>query len=113
MKYKSFVLCISWNCILFFCINSLLNNLDNLLNYASLTKDLDPSLVIKPEIDITAYLKIKHDNEKLEKLFKLLVFIEKYAEKRNINHGLAGNMHCAVEEHRNLYDKIKNEYKED
>jgi len=31
--------------------NTLLNNLDNLLNYASLTKDLDPSLVIKPEIE--------------------------------------------------------------
>jgi len=31
---------------------TLLNNLDNLLNYASLTKDLDPSLVIKPEIDV-------------------------------------------------------------
>ena len=30
---------------------TLLNNLDNLLNYASLTKDLDPSLVIKPEIE--------------------------------------------------------------
>ena len=68
---------------------------------------------IKPEIDITSYLKIKQDKEKLEELFKLLVFMEKYAEKRNINHGLAGNMHCAVEEHRNLYDKIKNEYKED
>ncbi|MBQ7136381.1 MAG: DNA polymerase III subunit alpha [Bacilli bacterium] len=32
---------------------TLLNNLDNLLNYASLTKDLDPSLVIKPEIEQT------------------------------------------------------------
>ena len=32
---------------------TLLNNLDNLLNYASLTKDLDPSLVIKPEIEVT------------------------------------------------------------
>lgn len=32
---------------------TLLNNLDNLLNYASLTKDLDPSLVIKPEIEET------------------------------------------------------------
>ena len=31
---------------------TLLSNLDNLLNYASLTKDLDPSLVIKPEIEI-------------------------------------------------------------
>ncbi len=30
--------------------NTLLKNLDHLLNYASLTKDLDPSLVIKPEI---------------------------------------------------------------
>ena len=68
---------------------------------------------IKPEIDITSYLKIKQDKEKLEELFKLLVFMEKYAEKHNINHGVAGNMHCAVEEHRNLYDEIKNEYKED
>ena len=32
--------------------NTLLNNLDNLLNYASLTKDLDPSFVIKPEIEV-------------------------------------------------------------
>lgn len=32
---------------------TLLNNLDNLLNYAMLTKDLDPSLVIKPEIEET------------------------------------------------------------
>jgi DNA polymerase-3 subunit alpha len=32
---------------------TLLNNLDNLLNYASLTKDLDPTLVIKPEIELT------------------------------------------------------------
>ena len=31
---------------------TLLTNLDKLLNYASLTKDLDPSLVMKPEIDV-------------------------------------------------------------
>ena len=31
---------------------TLLTNLDNLINYASLTKDLDPSLVIKPEIEM-------------------------------------------------------------
>ncbi len=31
--------------------NTLINNLSTLLNYASLTKDLDPSLVIKPEIE--------------------------------------------------------------
>ena len=68
---------------------------------------------IKPEIDITAYSKIKQDKEKLVKLFKLLVFMEKYAEKLNINHGVAGNMHCAMEGNRNLYDEIKNEYKED
>jgi len=44
--------------ILSSCFNSfgynkktLINNIDNLLNYASLTKDLDPSLVIKPEIE--------------------------------------------------------------
>ncbi len=30
--------------------NTLINNLDTLLNYASLTKDLDPEFVIKPEI---------------------------------------------------------------
>lgn len=28
------------------------HNLDNLINYAELTKDLDPSLVIKPEIEV-------------------------------------------------------------
>ena len=32
---------------------SLINNLDNLYNYAELTKDLDPSLVIKPDIELT------------------------------------------------------------
>lgn len=32
---------------------TLLNNLSNLINYASLTKDLDTSLVIKPEIEVT------------------------------------------------------------
>ncbi len=31
--------------------NTLIKNLDSLFNYAELTKDLDPSLVIKPEID--------------------------------------------------------------
>lgn len=31
---------------------TLFSNLDSLLNYAELTKDLDPSLVMKPEIDI-------------------------------------------------------------
>ncbi len=31
-------------------INTLINNLDNLYNYASLVKDLDESLVMKPEI---------------------------------------------------------------
>ncbi len=31
--------------------NTLIHNLDTLLNYASLTKDLDPTLVIKPEIE--------------------------------------------------------------
>lgn len=30
---------------------TLINNLDNLINYATLTKDLDPSLVIKPVIE--------------------------------------------------------------
>lgn len=33
-------------------INTLIENLDNLINYANLTKDLDPSLVMKPEIVI-------------------------------------------------------------
>ncbi len=37
---------------------TLINNLSNLINYAELTKDLDPSLVIKPEIEIsTEYTK--------------------------------------------------------
>lgn len=31
---------------------TLMNNLDNLINYAELTKDLDPSLVMIPEIEI-------------------------------------------------------------
>ena len=31
-------------------IETLIDNLDNLMNYAQLTKDLDPSLVMKPEI---------------------------------------------------------------
>ena len=31
--------------------NTLIKNLDTLFNYAELTKDLDPSLVMKPEID--------------------------------------------------------------
>lgn len=31
--------------------NTLLKNLDSLYNYAELTKDLDPSLVVKPEIE--------------------------------------------------------------
>ena len=30
--------------------NTLLNNLDNLLNYASITKDLDPLFIMKPEL---------------------------------------------------------------
>ena len=33
-------------------IQTLVNNLDNLINYGNLTKDLDPSLVMKPEITI-------------------------------------------------------------
>ena len=32
--------------------NTLINNLDNLIDYAALTKDLDPELVIKPDIEI-------------------------------------------------------------
>lgn len=41
------------SCFDFFGYNkkTLLNQLDSLLNYASLTKDLDPSLVMKPEIE--------------------------------------------------------------
>lgn len=31
---------------------TLIENLDNLINYAELTKDLDPSLVMKPEIEV-------------------------------------------------------------
>ena len=32
--------------------NTLIKNLDSLMNYAELTKDLDPSLVMKPEIEV-------------------------------------------------------------
>ena len=32
--------------------HTLINNLDSLFNYAELTKDIDPSLVIKPDIEI-------------------------------------------------------------
>ena len=33
-------------------ISTLHYNLDSILNYATLVKDLDPSLVLKPEIEI-------------------------------------------------------------
>lgn len=33
---------------------TLINNLDSLYNYAELTKDIDPSLVMKPEIEISS-----------------------------------------------------------
>lgn len=44
--------------------NTLIYNLDNLFNYAELTKDLDPSLVMKPEIEI------KEEYSKIELLEK-------------------------------------------
>lgn len=50
---KTFEILIYANVFSEFNINrkTLINNLDNLYNYAELTKDIDPSLVIKPELD--------------------------------------------------------------
>ena len=48
---------------------TLLHNLDNLYNYGELTKDLDESLVNKPEIEVQKELKSKDILEKEKEIF--------------------------------------------
>jgi len=49
--------------------NTLIFNLDELLNYAELTKDLDPSFVIKPEIEIVSEFSQNYLLEKEKEIF--------------------------------------------
>lgn len=49
--------------------NTLIFNLDNLFNYAELTKDIDPSLVMKPDIEYQEEYKTNYLLEKEKQVF--------------------------------------------
>ncbi len=79
---------------------TLVENLDSLMNYAELTKDLDPSLVMKPEIE----LKEEYDNnillEQEKELFGFYISNHPVTMYRNDNKNI-----ISVEEITNHFNK--------